>query len=104
VLSRARPYLPTAVFAILIVYFAFHALTGDKGLLTEKSRESTLSARTVQLARLQAERRDLEARVTLLKTNNLSRDLLEERARVLLGFSDPRDYVIRTEAAPPAQS
>ena len=26
---------------------------------------------------------------------NLSKDLLEERARAVLGFSDPRDYVIR---------
>jgi len=27
----------------------------------------------------------------------VSRDLVEERARYLLGFSDPRDYVIRTK-------
>jgi cell division protein FtsB len=25
----------------------------------------------------------------------LSKDLLDERARALLGFADPRDYVIR---------
>ena len=29
----------------------------------------------------------------------LSRDLLEERSHVVLGFADPRDYVIRTPAA-----
>ena len=28
----------------------------------------------------------------------LSRDLLEERARAVLGFADPRDYVIRVSA------
>ena len=40
-------------------------------------------------------RRDLEVRVRYLRTDSLSRDLLEERARAVLGFADPRDYVIR---------
>ena len=31
----------------------------------------------------------------LLRDTSLSADLLEERARSLLGFADPRDYVIR---------
>ena len=29
----------------------------------------------------------------LLRDDHLSKDLLEERARVLLGFADPRDYI-----------
>ena len=77
-------------------YFGFHALTGDRGILTGARREETLAARTAELKSLQAERIDLEHRVELLHDSNLSRDLLEERARVLLGFADPRDYVIRT--------
>ena len=40
---------------------------------------------------------DLEARAHLLRDGSLSADLLEERARSLLGFADPRDYVIRTK-------
>ena len=35
------------------------------------------------------------------KLIRLSRDLLEERARAVLGFADPRDYVVRV-AAPSA--
>jgi cell division protein FtsB len=34
-------------------------------------------------------------RARLLRDSSLSADLLEERARSLLGFADPRDYVIR---------
>ena len=34
-------------------------------------------------------------RARLLRDTSLSADLLEERARSLLGFADPRDYVIR---------
>jgi cell division protein FtsB len=104
VFARVRPYLPTGVFAFLIVYFAFQAMTGDRGLLTEKSREVTLAQRKAELAQLTAERKDLEARVRLLRDDHLSRDLLEERARVLLGFADPRDYVIRVQEPAPSRS
>lgn len=96
-LSRARPYLPTAIFAFLIVYFAFHALTGERGMLTDAARDQVLAERRETLKHLTAERRELESRVSLLRTTNLSRDLLEERARLLLGYADPRDYVIRAD-------
>ena len=46
-----------------------------------------------------SERAELEARAHLLRDASLSRDLLEERARSLLGFSDPRDYVVRLDPA-----
>jgi len=97
VLARLRPYLPTAALAFLIFYFAFHAFTGDQGLLSSDQRDATLIAKTRELAALQAKRQDLEARARLLRDTSLSADLLEERARSLLGFADPRDYVIRTK-------
>ena len=93
-----RPYLLTSLFSALIAYFSFQALTGDRGLLTEQARRQTLSERTAELKALTAKRRELEARVTLLSDQHLSKDLLEERARVLLGFADPREYVIRMPA------
>jgi cell division protein FtsB len=95
VLARLRPYLPTAVLVLLIVYFALHAFTGDRGLLTSNQRDETLIAKTHELAQVRAQRQDLELRAHLLRDGSLSADLLEERARSLLGFADPRDYVIR---------
>ena len=94
--SRLQTYIPTAALAILIFYFAFHALTGDRGLLLSHQREATLTEKVAELKRVRAERADLEARARFLRDENLSADLLEERAHVLLGFADPRDYVIRT--------
>lgn len=94
--SRLQTYIPTAALAILIFYFAFHALTGDKGLLLSRQREATLAEKQAELKALHAERMDLEARARFLRDDSLSADLLEERAHVLLGFTDPRDYVIRT--------
>jgi cell division protein FtsB len=95
VLARLRPYLPTAALAFLIFYFAFHAFTGDQGILRSNQRSETLVAKSKELAALKLQRRDLEIRAHLLRNQSLSADLLEERARALLGFADPRDYVVR---------
>jgi cell division protein FtsB len=97
VLARFRPYLPTAALAFLIVYFGFHALTGDRGLLMSGQRDEALAEKTAELSKLHLERIDLETRARLLRDNSLSADLLEERARSLLGYGDPRDYVIRVQ-------
>ena len=93
--ERIRPYLPTVVFLVLISYFAYHAFTGDRGLLNEAARERALSERTAKLEALRLEHKELEQRVRLLSDEHMSRDLLEERARVLLGYVDKRDYLVR---------
>lgn len=94
--ARVRPFAPVALLALLIYYFGYQALTGDLGLLSWSQRSQELATKTAELKRLRARRADLETRARLLRDSDLSRDLLEERARSLLGFSDPRDYVIRT--------
>lgn len=96
-LASLRPYLSTAALALLIFYFGFHAFTGEGGLLQSDKRDATLTAKAAELKRLAVQRHDLEVRAQLLRDNSLSADLLEERARSLLGFADPRDYVIRVK-------
>ena len=96
-LARLRPYLSTAALALLIFYFGFHAFTGERGLLSSTQRAATLAAKSKELAELRTQRQDLEARARLLRDTSLSADLLEERARSLLGFAHPNDYVIRVK-------
>lgn len=95
--QRVQPVLPTIALVGLIVYFVFHGLTGERGLLLSSQRQTILNARSQELADLRKRRMDLEARARLLRDSSLSADLLEERARSLLGFADPKDYVIRTK-------
>lgn len=97
--ARARIYAPTVVLGFLIFYFGFHALTGERGLLSHHRRQQTLLVRQATLDDLQRERQELQVRVRLLNSHNLSADLLEERARSLLGFVAPGDYVIRLPVA-----
>lgn len=100
--ERMKPYAVSSLLFLLVVYFGVQALTGDRGLLSGAERVRTMAAREARLERLEAERQDLEVRVRYLRTDSLSRDLLEERARAVLGYADPRDYVIQVRHAPEA--
>ena len=93
--ERMKPYTLSACLLLLIVYLGVQALTGQRGLLSGGQRDAVLNARETQLNRIVAERSDLEVRVRYLRSDSLSRDLLEERARAVIGFADPRDYVIQ---------
>ena len=95
--ARFRPYLPTAALVLLILYFGFHDFTGERGLLSSTQRDAALAAKSKELAELRVQRQDLEARAKLLRDTSLSADLLEERARSLLGFGHPNDYVVRVK-------
>lgn len=97
--ERMKPYLPSFALLLVFCYLGVQALTGDRGLLGGHERNVLLAQREHQLADLTERRADLEARVRYLRSDHLSRDLLEERARVVLGFADPRDYVIQVASA-----
>lgn len=96
--ERMKPYRLSIVLLLLLAYLGVQALTGERGLLSGSSRDALLGRREAQLAHLTEQRRDLETRVRYLRSGSLSKDLLEERARAVLGFSDPRDYVIPVQA------
>ncbi|WP_374990175.1 septum formation initiator family protein [Brevundimonas sp.] len=96
-----KPYFPSAMLLLLIAYLGVQALTGERGLLSGGERDAMMLRREAQLAGILEQRRDLEIRAQYLRTDSLSRDLLEERARAVLGFADPRDYVIRVSARAP---
>ena len=99
-LALCRTYGLTAFLALGIFYFGFHMMTGDRGLLSARQRAATIATKTDELNKLRAERMELEARARLLSDRSLSADLLEERARSLLGYVGPRDYVIRVQHQP----
>lgn len=96
--ERMKPYALSAFLFLLVTYLGVQALTGERGLLSGAERDARLTQREAQLASLTEQRADLEVRVRYLRSGSLSRDLLEERARAVLGFSDPRDYVVLSAA------
>ncbi len=96
---KLKPYMPTAIIALVLTFACVQYFTGDKGFFAQESRDRDLIVKQEKLKKLMIERADLEARAKYLRTDNLSPDLLEERARVLLGLAEPKAYVIRDRIA-----
>jgi len=91
---RARSALWPIIGALLLAYFSYHMVQGDHGLLSLlQLRVKVEQAQTLH-ASLQSERSQLDARVALLRPDNLDPDMLEERARVMLNFAHPNEIVI----------
>jgi cell division protein FtsB len=80
--------------AAFIGYFGVNAFTGNHGLRAQADLDQQLSAMQSELSHLKAERALWERRVALLRSDRLDPDMLDERARALLGFADPRDLTL----------
>ena len=80
--------------ALFIGYFAANAFTGNHGLRAQQDLEQQLTAMKAELLELKAERAVWEHRVSLLRADRLDPDMLDERARALLGHADPRDLIL----------
>jgi cell division protein FtsB len=99
VTNRRRRALITALalytFAALFIgYFAVNAFTGNHGLRAQQDLDQQLSSMQAELDHLKAERALWERRVALLRSDNIDPDMLDERARAILGYVDPRDLTL----------
>jgi cell division protein FtsB len=80
--------------ALIIGYFAFQGYHGNYGLLAQRAFEQEIASLTLERDTLRTERAHWEHRVSLLRTDKLDPDLLEELARRDLGFALPNDLVL----------
>jgi cell division protein FtsB len=90
ILTALTLYLLAALF---IGYFAVNAFTGNHGLRAKQDLEQQLLSLQKEYAQLKAERQEWEKRVSLLRSDRIDPDMLDERARSLLSYADPRDLV-----------
>jgi cell division protein FtsB len=80
--------------ALLIGYFGVNAYTGNHGLRARQDLDQQIDAFTAELNQAKAEREQWQRRVALIKSESLDPDMLDERARALLDYADPRDAVM----------
>ena len=80
--------------ALLIGYFGVNAYTGARGLRAHQDLAQQISALTAELAGLKLERQRWEHRVSLLRSDAIDPDLLDERARAVLDYVDPHDLIL----------
>ncbi len=96
--SKIKPEILLPVLGVCVVlYFAYHAVQGDRGIRALLDYESRVDKTRTQLAQIRADREKLEHRVSLLRRTSLDPDLLEERVRAVLNFAHPDEIVIILE-------
>ena len=80
--------------AAFIGYFGINAFTGNHGLRAQIDLDQQMTAMQEELRQVKAERAIWERRVALLRSDRLDPDMLDERARALLGYVGPRDLTL----------
>lgn len=81
----------------LSVYFCYHLIAGERGYLRFMSLERQISAAQDEFQNLSHERQALEERVVMMRPGSINRDLLEERARVVLGYRYQDEKIIPSD-------
>ena len=79
---------------MFISYFAINAFTGNHGLRAQQDLEQELTEMKGELGRLKAEHAVWEHRVSLLRSDRIDPDMLDERVRAMLEFVDPHDIAL----------
>jgi cell division protein FtsB len=82
-----------SIAAAMVGYFGVNAYTGKYGLNARQELDSEIVALTAELARLKRERAENEQRVSLLRSDRVDPDMLDERARYQLDYVNPHDLV-----------
>ncbi len=88
-----------AVAAMMVGYFGVNAYTGKYGLNARQELDQEIIALTSELVRLKRERSEGEQRVSLLRSDRVDPDMLDERVRYQLHYADPRELIRTTRPA-----
>lgn len=91
---RIRKFLLTLVGVGLICYFCYHMISGGRGIIAYFKLNSEISTLQNELDTVRAERINLEHKANLLKSSSLDLDLLEERAKEVLGYAKPQEAMV----------
>lgn len=92
--SKVRQVFGPLAGIALITYFGYHAVQGDRGLIAWWNLRYEIEKADYELAAVTAEKQKIEHRVSLLRPESLDRDMLEERARAMLGVVGKDDLIV----------
>ena len=88
------PLAAYAVAAGIVGYFLHNAKIGSRGLAAKQILKIQIYDANQELDAARAESREWDRRLALLRADQIDRDLLEERGRILLGRVHKNDVVI----------
>ena len=100
-IRRRASFILTPLLGLgAVVYFSYHAVQGDRGLLAWWETRHEIQQAKARLAVFKAEHDALANKVRLLRPESLDPDLLEERARAVLSLGKEGEVVITLPSAP----
>lgn len=79
---------------LLSIYFVFHGISGDRGLLKLLYLKNEISEAQKIAETYHQQKNKLEEKVKLLSSSSLDLDLLDERARIVLNLVDKDEFII----------
>jgi cell division protein FtsB len=92
--SRAHHVIGPILGAALIVYITYHALQGERGLIAYWQLVNQVEQAKIVRADMRLAQKRIANRVALLSNASIDRDMLDERARYMLGYSLPGEIII----------
>ncbi len=94
VLQTGKAILLPAAIGALILYFSYHALSGDQGLAAWNGLQKEEEELEARVAELEAERAMLEKSLQRLRDQSLDLDYVEEIARTRLSYVRPDEVLV----------
>ena len=91
--------IPLALYgasAGVVGFFLHNAKTGHRGLEAKQELKIKIYDLTRELDAAKVEHADWDRRLALMRSDQVDRDLLEERARIMLGRVQKNEVVIIT--------
>lgn len=95
--NRARHVVGPMLGVSAVIYFAYHAVNGDRGLIAWLELKDRVTAAEAAAETIDLQRQKIENWVRRLHPESLDPDLLEERARIMVNYAYAGDIVILTQ-------
>lgn len=96
--SYLRPLIVPVIAVAFSGYFAWHGWHGSFGIEARRQLDVEAGRLEGELARVKAERTAIERRVNLLRSASLESDMLDERAREILGYANVHEIAVVASA------
>jgi cell division protein FtsB len=90
-------YVPAFLVCGLCFYFTYHLMQGQRSVWSYFSNQTVIEQKQADLKTLDKENKALEANVTKLRVATIDIDYLKERARHMLGYTDPDEIILITK-------
>ena len=92
-----RPFSYAGSFLLigtLIVFFGFHTVAGERGLVARGGLDREILMAQEELAFINKQNNLMESRIRLLRVGAIDADMLAETARAELGLYSENDVII----------